>query len=728
MFQTEATGWQLNADYQAAFDPLLECLVVLTKHFDNPYTRQSLLTGLPLTDNKLDPETFLRAAERAQLSANIVKVGLHEIDNKILPAILLLENHQAYVLIDIKADGSATVIQPESGSGINEVSLDELKNQYVGYSIFIKPAYQFDSRAKDTTAKSKRHWFWHIIRRAWPIYSEIIIASFIINCFALATPLFIRNVYDRVIPNLAFETLWVLAAGVAIAFLFDFILRNIRAYFIDSTSKRIDIQLSRSIFERLLALEMVKMPNSVGSLVNTMHAYENFKDFITASSVSTIVDIPFAILFIAVIGLISGTMMYIPITAIVITLVISSLIQWPLAKIVRKNFKHATEKQAVLIESLGSIETIKTLCAESPMQRRWERINTAAAKQSIKAKVLSNLSQHFAMFAQSVTTISIVIYGVYQIAEGNLSMGGLIACTILTARAIGPFTKVANLITRYQHAKTALDAVNELMSLPVERQQDKRFLHRPAIHGNIQFNNVSFSYPNQSISALQNINLQINEGEHIGIIGRTGSGKTTLEKMMLKLYQPTSGSILVDGTDLNQIDPADLRHFIGYVPQDVLLFHGSIKHNITIGAPHVEDSEILRVAQLSGVSQFVDNHPEGYERQVGERGNSLSGGQRQAVALARALLQDPPILLLDEPTNGMDDTTSSQFIQLLKEQLGHKTLVLITHKASLLDLVDKIIVLDQGKLIAQGPKETILKRLSENHFKAKDNVNHKKDD
>lgn len=721
MYTELATEWQLNADTQLPFDPLLECLVVLTKHFDNPYSHHALIAGLPLIDLKLTPELFLRAAERGKLSAKIVKSSLNSVDKSLLPAVLLLKDHQACVLLSQDEAGNAQIIQPESGQGMVTLALEELNQKYSGYAIFCKPAYRFDSRANEQATASTKHWFWNVVRASWPVYSEVILASFLINLFALASPLFVRNVYDRVIPNKAIDTLWVLVIGVIIAFLFDFTLRNVRAYFIDSIGKSVDLKLSRIIFERLLGMEMSSRPNSVGSLAHSVQSFDGFREFVTSATISTVVDVPFVIIFLCVIGLLAGNLVLVPLIAIPLVLFISLAIQLPLSRLIKESFKHSAEKQAVLIESLACSETIKAMRAESPMQRRYEAMSKASAAVAIKTKLLSNLASNFALLAQYLASVLIVIVGVYKISSGDITVGALLACTILSARALSPITQIAALINRYQQAKAGLSAVNHMMNLPVERPAETHFIHRPSMEGCIEFSEVSFNYPAAAVAALNSVSFKIKPGEHVGIIGRTGSGKTTLEKMIMKFYQPTAGRILIDGTELHQIDPAELRLHIGYVPQDVVLFHGSIKDNIVIGAPHVDDAAVLRAAKLSGVMQFVEGHPEGFDRAVGERGERLSGGQRQAIAIARALLLDPPILLMDEPSNGLDDTNANLLMERLESILPNKTLILVTHKASLLKLVDRIIVVDNSMVLADGPKDKVLKQLSEGKIKVSAN-------
>lgn len=719
MYHDERKDWQVGSSTELPFDPLLGCLVFLTKHFDRPCSDQTLIAGLPLENNRLNPELFVRAAERAKLSARVLDYDLEQFDSKFLPAVLLMNNQSAWVVTSIDNQGNFQVIQPEAGDGVHQLTLAELQENYSGYAIFTKPKYRYDERPEDKKTEPSSGWFWRVIKESIGIYSEVLVASFFISIFALASPLFIMNVYDRVVPNEAIHTLWVLAAGVTLAFTFDFILKNLRGYFLTMAAKHVDIKLSRDIFQRLMGIEMGVRPSSVGSLVHTVHSFEAFREFITSATIATVIDIPFTLLFLAVVYMIGGNLVMVPLLLMPIILGVSFAIQFPLTRYVKESFKHSSEKQSMLIESLSTAETIKGIRAEGPMQRRWEGVIKNSAQVSTKIHVLSGLATNFSMFAQLMASICVVIMGVYKVSANEITMGAIIACTILTGRCLAPITQIAGLMSRYQQAKAGLDSVNNIMQMPVERPHDVNFLHRPNIQGAIAFDKVSFNYPNQKVSSLSNVSFDIKPGEKVGVIGRTGSGKTTIEKLILKLYRPSEGSILIDGTELNQIDPAELRHYIGYVPQDVVLFNGTVRQNIVAGAPYVTDDAVVTAANLAGVNLFTDTHPDGFDREVGERGSQLSGGQRQAIALARALLLDPPILVLDEPSNSMDDTTTMQFIQRFKTTLSSKTLILVTHKSSMLQLTDRLVIMDNGRVVADGPREKVLGKLTEGNIKVK---------
>jgi ATP-binding cassette subfamily C protein LapB len=707
-------AWQ-ESEASATFeDPLLQCLVILTKIFDQPHSTQALKAGLPLVNNRFTPELFIRAAERANLSAQLLKKPLRQFNRLLLPAVLLLKDGQACILLKCvgRWKKRAQIILPASGEGVVELPIKDLQANYSGYALFARPRYTFDDRTLEHENTHSWTWFWGTVFKSWPIYSEVLIASFLINLFALASPLFVMNVYDRVVPNNATETLWVLALGVSLVFCFDFVMRIVRGYFIDFAGKKSDIILASRIFEHILGAQRAAQPRSVGAFANHLHEFDSFRDFFTSATLTTLIDLPFALLFIFVIWTFHPELAQIPLYAMPLVIIFSLIIQIPLSQVIQQSFRANAQKQALLIETLTNIERLKTIAAEGEIQRRWELLLGQITQSSLRSRFLSALAIHFAVFVQQMTVVAVVVFGVYLIGAGELTMGALIASTILTGRALAPLAPIANLLTRYHQSRAALSAINRVMKMPLERPAKRHFLHRPQLRGQIDFKQVDFTYPEQALSALKQATFQIKAGQKVGILGRIGSGKSTIAKLILGLYQPQSGRILLDGIDSRQIDPADLRRNFGYVPQDIELFYGSVKDNIIMGASHVADSEILRAAQLAGVDEFVNQHPLGFNKPIGERGTWLSGGQRQAIVLARALLLNPPILLFDEPTNAMDNRAEEQLKTRLQPYLKDKTLLLVTHRMSLLSLVDYLIVMDGGQVVAMGAKEQVIQALT----------------
>lgn len=714
---TSATQWDIPRATDMREDPLLGCLLTLCRIYHNPMTRDALTAGLPLVDHRLTPELFVRAARRAGMTSKLQRRPLGEISNLVLPAILLLKGGRACILEKTDRDGTASLLFPETGDGVTTVSLDKLAGDYSGYVIFVQKGYRFDKRVKDAVLTRPQHWFRDTFVESWPIYGEVMVAALLINLFALASPLFIMNVYDRVVPNQAIETLWVLGIGVSIVFCFDLLMRTLRGYFLDVAGKRSDIILSAMVFERVLGIRMSSRPASVGAYANNLHEFDSFREFFTSATLTTLIDLPFVILFIVIIWLIGGPVALVPLAVLPIALLAVYVIQRSLADKVDELLRHSSQKQATLIEVLTGLETVKSLGAEGAMQQRWEQLSGTIAELGLKTRFMSSSAVNITQFLQQLATVAVVILGVYLIAEGELSMGGLIACTILTGRALAPLAQLAGTFMRYHQARSAYASTDAIMNAPVERPDDREFLDRPVIKGKIEFRNVSFSYPGQAVEALNNVSFSIKPGEHTAIIGRIGSGKSTIERLILGLYEPDNGSVLIDGADIRQLDPTDLRRNIGYVPQDTYLFYGTVKDNILLSAPHEDNKAVLEAARIAGVTDFVDRHPSGFDLQVGERGEQLSGGQRQSIAVARALLRDPPILVMDEPSNAMDNSTEDMFKQRFSNWSSGKTLVLVTHRASLLSLVDRIIVMDNGRIIADGPKESVLEALKQGRIK-----------
>jgi ATP-binding cassette subfamily C protein LapB len=711
-----AEDLSLQSLYQISGDSLLMALLSICKILHTPHSPESLTSGLPLVNNQLTPALFVRAAERAGLSAGLVKRPLDQISNLVLPCVLLLKKQNTVVLLE-RNETHCKILLPETQDGEKTVSFEELNQEYSGHAFFIQVNHAFDDRTKASGTPRVKHWFWDVLFKSWPIYLEVLVASFLVNLFALASPLFVMNVYDRVVPNHALETLWVLAIGVMIVFSFDVLMKLLRGYFIDIAGKRTDIILSANIFEKVMGIKMEAKPASVGAFANNLHEFESFRDFMTSATLTTLIDLPFLFIFLSVIYLIGGNLAFIPLILLPVTIIIGFVIQKPLKNNISELFKFASQKNATLIEALSNLDSIKSCGAEGQLQRNWEQNIGQIARLSLKSRFFSSMAVNLTGYMQQLTSVAVVFLGVYKIADGELTTGGLIACTILTGRAMAPVAQLASLLTRFHQAKNSLASINKMMSLPVEREPGKKYLHRPKFKGSIEFKNISFSYPDQPIKALDNISFKIKEGERVGIIGRIGSGKSTIEKLILGLYETQEGAILIDGTDIRQIDPSDLRRQIGYVPQDISLMFGSVKDNIIMGSRYADDTAILNAAEIAGVTQFTNRHPAGFDMPVGERGFSLSGGQRQSIAVSRAMLLKPPIYILDEPSNSMDNSTEDGFKKRFEQQLQDQTLILVTHRASLLTLVDRLIVMDGGKIVADGIKEQVLSALKQGQIK-----------
>lgn len=693
-------------------DPLLDCLVELTRIHGRPSTRAALTAGLPLENGSLTPSLFARAASRAGLSAKLVRRPLERIDPVLLPAVLLLDGEEACVLLGWDEAGeNARLLFPETGQGSVLLSRTSLAGRYAGIAIFARPHFRFDKRTPQVGDIKLRHWFWGALAEQWPVYRDVLGAALLINVMALAMPLFSMNVYDRVIPNRAMETLWVLALGVVLLIGVDMTLRLLRGHFIDLASARIDMQLSAKIMERVLGVRMESRPAAVGAFSSNLRSFETVRDFITSASVTAFIDLPFALIFVLVIAIISWQLIIPVLLALVFVVIYAYILQHKMHALSETTYRAGALRNATLIESLSALETIKTQGAESVMQSKWEKSVAFVSRVNNQMRFLSAAATNGAMEVQQLVNIVVIIVGVYLVGDGKLSMGGLIACTMLTSRAVAPLGQMVGLLMQYHNAKVSLASLETIMTNPVERPADASFVHRPELKGNIEFRDVQFSYPGSAIAALKGLNCRIAEGEKVVVIGRIGSGKTTLQKLLLGLYQPTGGAVTVDGVDVRQLDPADLRRNIGYVSQDTTLFYGTLRDNIAIGAPYADDAAVMAAAEAAGLTDFVNRHPDGFDMMIGERGDSLSGGQRQGVAIARAFLMDPPILLLDEPTSSMDFSSEQQFKERLKIAGAHKTVLIVTHRNSLLDLATRVIVVDDGRVVADGPRDQVIQAL-----------------
>ncbi|MBT8437709.1 MAG: type I secretion system permease/ATPase, partial [Gammaproteobacteria bacterium] len=512
-------------------------------------------------------------------------------------------------------------------------------------------------------------------------------------------------------PNDAIATLWVLAAGIVTVYIFDTLLRFVRNYLLEVAGKKSDIIMSSIIFSQVLNLKMDQWPASIGSFASQLREFESIRNFFTASTIATLVDLPFSIIFLLVIYYIGGPMIAVPLVIIALLMLYSFILVRPLKASVEATYEATANKNAHLIETLRTIKTVKALGVANYSQWVWEESSGTIANRSMRARILSSSITVVTNLMVQFNTIGLIVFGIYRISDLELSLGGLIAIVMLSSRAVAPLGQIAALITSFEQTRTAFRSLDELMQKSVERPEGKSYVRRPGFEGAINFREVDFSYPESPKKSLTGISFKIDPGEHVGIIGKVGSGKTSLIKLVMGLYQAESGSIAIDNIDINQIDPADLRKNIGYLSQDIELLRGTIRENIAYKDLHVNDEKLLKAAEICGVDLFVNQLPQGFDTQVGEDGGFLSGGQRQAIALGRAVMLNEPVLILDEPTNSFDNTTESIVKKRLFEYTRDRTLLLVTHKAPMLDLVERLVVIDEGRIVMDGPKEEVLNAL-----------------
>lgn len=705
-------------------DSLLKSLVLFTKLFHKPYSAQSLISGLPLdktvSKNLLfskdkKKSLFSRIALRAGLKSTLVEKPISEFLNIQLPCILLLKDDNACILDAISDDKTkAKIVFSENDEALEEwVEISKLEEDYLGYAYMLKKIYEYEDEkgSKRLDLSHQKHWFWSTLGFSKKIYQDVIIASILINLFVLATPLFTMNVYDRVIPNNAQETLMVFTIGIIIVFLLDATLKFIRSYFLEIAAKKSDIIMSSIIFEKVLDLKLSSHPASVGSFANNIKSFDSVRGFLTNATMNVLIDFPFAILFLGVIFYLSGILVIVPIVTILIIVIYALIIKKPLKESIESTYEASAKKNGILIEALQNIETVKTHGMSGKIQYEWEESTGEIANKSLKSKLISSSIPTVTGLMVGLNTVLVVCFGVFLIQDFQLTMGGLIATMILSGRAISPMGQLVALITNFEDTKTSFKMLDEIVNKPLERPLAKEFVKREKLKGNIEFIDVSFKYPNSDAYALKNVSFKINEGEKVAFIGRIGSGKSTIAKLILKLYEPESGTILVDGIDINQLDPSDIRENVSYVPQDINLFRGNMKQNILGSHKFINDEWMLECAKTSGTDEFVKLHPSGYDMPIGERGQGLSGGQRQSVGIARALINASDTWLFDEPTNAMDQTSENLVLNNLKAISDDKTLLLVTQKMSLLALVDRVIVMNNAQKVLDGTKEEVISAL-----------------
>lgn len=716
---TQPTGAAAH-DSGGPVDPLLECLVHLLAHFGRARSADSIRAGLAMDGEPMGPNLFCEAAHNLGLNAAIVRrKNLRAIPAAVLPCVIVLDGGQALVLLERAADGkSAKIFVPESRA-VMTVDPEKLDRSFTGFALYCHPRPEFHDPGKAGQDAVQSGWFWGLVRENAGVYGFVILASVLINILALASPLFVMNVYDRVLPNNAIETGWALGIGALAAFAFDFIFRTVRGYLIDFAGRRIDVRAARRIYDQLLNIRLSERPPSSGAFANMLRDFDAVREFVTSATITAFVDLPFTLIFLFVIAQISPGMALVLLGLMALVGTAGLLIQFGLRKAVRRSAQSAEARHGLLVETIQGLETIKTLGADGRFRVRYGTHVGDNAETARDSRFLSGLGVNIALLVQQSASVILILIGMYLVQDGNLTVGALIAAVILSGRAIAPIGQLANLMTRYHQAQGALKTLNALMDKPVERPANQNFLHRPDLRGHVVFDKVGFSYPGAPVPVLHNVSFEIKPGEKVGIIGRVGSGKSTIARLMLKLYEPQNGTIRIDGTDARQIDPADLRRAMACVAQDVVLFSGSVRDNITAGFPQASEEQVLAAAKATGVHDFVALHPMGYDAPVGEMGQYLSGGQRQAVALARAMIAGPRVLVCDEPTNAMDSQAELIFCDYVRTRMQGRTFIMITHKHSMLPLVDRLILMHQGTVIMDGPRDEVIAALQSGQIKTK---------
>ncbi len=689
---------------KAPASPLEACLLEFAQQIGRPLSLSLLRSGLPQDVEQADESHLHDIALTAGMQVTYIEHPAHAIEDSDLPVLVFAPDGKPSIILELSENGEAEVIEP--GQRPQTLVLDEQP--------FFLEGRGFYAIDPDLARLNKRWgWFWRPLAANKWAYGQVVVAALLTNLLAVSTSIFTMVVYDRVLPNGATESLVALTIGVSIALLFDWIVKTLRGHFLDGAGSRADIRIGQRLFDQLLAIDLSAKRDTVGGLTSVMREFENLRDFLASATLIALIDLPFVLLFIGVIYAIGGPVAIIPAILVPLVILVGLLVQPFLNQLAAEDFEEGKQKQSVLVETISGLETLKVSTAAREMRRRWRDALTRQASSSIKTRMLGQIVVNFSALSQQIAQVGVVTYGAVLVSQGGLTMGGLIASVILAGRCMAPLGQVAHVMSRMVQAKTSFRALDEFMRRPLDRPPSAKWLSREHLDGDVEFRGVGFTYPGSQIPVLNNVSFKIKAGEKVALLGKIGSGKSTLSRLLLGLYHPQQGAVMVDGTEVRQIDPFDLRHNTAIVMQESWLFSGTIRENIAAGAEQPSDDEVLEAAKQAGVHDFLADHPQGYDLKISERGEGLSGGQKQAIAIARALVANPSVLILDEPTSMMDMAAEGRFVQRLKESTQDKTLIIITHRTALLELADRVVVLDQGQVVADGPKSILKQKANE---------------
>lgn len=698
---------------------IINNLSLVTQRLGYTLSPEILLAQTKRTESKsFDYASLVNVLNSHQFDNQIIEIDLHKIPTIAAPFLALLANNESVVISKIEDGENGRHFEILTEEGLRQtLSAQDLAVNYSGYSWFIKRNIRSETRSE--IDKYETSGFWKVIWRYKKYYYQVIIASFVINLLALISSLYVMNVYDRVIPNQAYETLWVLTIGVVLAIGFEFLAKMLRSYLLDIAGKKADIVISAMLFHRVMGIRLDKRPASSGSYANNLRDFESIREFMTSASLLALVDLPFILLFIGVISVIGGYLALVPLTIIPVVVIAGLLIQKPLAKGINASMKETSQRQGLAVESIEGIETLKLNNAVNWAQQRWEMLTEKTAFSSIAVRNLTNFMVNFSAAMQQLNTVGLVCLGTYLIhandVNSRITMGALIASVILSGRALAPLGQIAGLATRFQSARMALAGVKNIFNRPVEREDHKKYISPTSVNGALRLTNVTYQYNKDGQPALNNINLEIKAGEKVAILGKIGGGKSTLLKLLTGLYEQQQGNISLDDLDIRQIDPIFLRSKVGMLAQKPRLFFGTLRENLDLARldGYSSDDDLVRALKRFQLDKIIRQHPAGLDMPLGEDGLGLSGGQKQMVALAQLTLHNPNVVLLDEPTTGIDVDTEKLVLDALEAWTQDKTLIVVTHKLPILRLVDRIIVMDDGKILIDGPKQKVLKMLGQ---------------
>lgn len=694
-------------------DALLEALLLVAARAGRPTAPELITRTLPLEGGKLPWRHLVEAADRAGLVAREAEMTAKALQPLALPAIALVQGGEVAVVLERDDDRVLVARGPDAAAW---VPLKPFAASLDGRGFFLHAKLYLDARSELYEPPPAKEWFWGPLRANAGIYGYAALASLVINVAALIGTFYVMAVYDRVIPNRSFDTLAVLTTGVVALYVLDVVLKQLRGYLLDSASRRFDVIVGSRVFAHVLTVLPAGRPGSAGTLANTVKEFDALREFFTSATLTVLADVPFLILFVAVIAIFAGPVAWVPIVAIPLALGVAALFMRPLARVTDQLFRESAQRSALLFEVVGGLDALRAVGGAPWARRQWDALLRQTAETSLKSRELAHLSLNATVLVQQLVTVGVVVVAALLVADGKLSMGAMVACSILAGRAIAPIASVAGLLTRVHATRASLAALDKLMQAPTEHAPGAPALHLARAEGDLAWRGVGLTYPQAGTQAarpaLADMGLAIRPGEHVAIIGRVGSGKSSLLALATNVFPPTAGHVLLDGIDVRQIAPADLRAHVGFVPQDPTLFHGTVRENLTIGHPGAPDEDVLRAARTACLDDLLAGTAEGLGLQIGEGGRRLSGGMRQAVTIARALVGDPAALLMDEPTSMMDQATERALLGRLMVARAGKTTVIVTHRPAVLAVVQRIVVIENGRVVADGPKDEVLAALT----------------
>ncbi|HEX5380962.1 MAG TPA: type I secretion system permease/ATPase [Acinetobacter sp.] len=701
---------------------IIEHIALVTRLLGSPLPVATLMAQVTHDQNlNVNYPSLVEVLKSHGFENTLSKKALNEIPTLAVPVVIVLQQNEAAVITQIHGSGADRVYELQQIDGLKQrIDHEQLSALYLGYCWFIKPKLASDLRSELPEYHLPKAWFWKVIWRFKAYYSQVILATFIINFLALVSSLYVMNVYDRVIPNKSYETLWVLSIGVILAIGFEFAAKMIRGHLTDIAGKKADLIISSAIFRRVMSLDLAERPVSSGSYANNLREFESVREFMTSASLLVLVDLPFLLLFITVIWMIGGALAMVPLILIPIVMLVGMLSQRPLARYISESMKESSQRQGLAVEAIEGIETLKANNATSWAQQKWDYYTAKTAVSSTKTRDLSNFVVNFSVAIQQLNTVILVIVGTYLIHSPDpnhkITMGALIASVILSGRALAPLAQISSLAIRFQQAKIGLQGLQSIIERKIERHPDRQYISLDQVNGELKFQNVCFKYQKDIPPVLKGLNLNISPGEKVGILGKIGSGKTTTLKLASGMFEPLEGNVTLDGVDLRQLDPNYLRNQVALLGQAPRLFLGTLRENLDLSRQDgfSTDQELLQALKRFGLDSLIQNHPRGLDMPLGEDGLGLSGGQKQIIALARLTLRSPRVVLLDEPTNGLDQLTERQTLTALHQWCKDKTLLVVTHRTQVLSIVSRVIVIDQGQVVMDGPRDEVLKKLALN--------------